>query len=307
MRYYSLFIKISVLFLLSAISTSFSLKPDTSDYKIKPNYYALMYKEFKITTDDNLDLNLWLYPSQIKPQNDSIEFYYKNKNITKKFNYSSYDTPTIIICNGDGGNMSHLLGLAINYCTRGYNVITFDWRGYGKSDYFPIDTNYVVIEEFIKDYNAVVNFIINNKSLNQNKLGAFGFSTGAFFTYAAALSNPEIKAIAIRGIFTDYASTIQRLIKINPNDTYDFPKSIDNYSPLKTWHKFTKPIFLIVGEYDIITPPSESQIIYKNINSINKKIWIVEDAKHGGINAPEAVKEEQFYKRTINFFNKHLN
>ena len=59
---------------------------------------------------------------------------------------------TILICNGDAGNKSYYqLFLAGQFTSRGYHVATFDWRGFGASDPFPMDPDYL-FQEMLEDY-----------------------------------------------------------------------------------------------------------------------------------------------------------
>lgn len=64
--------------------------------------------------------------------------------------------PTLIICNGDAGNMSYMqIDLAAVYAANGYNVVTFDWRGFGDSTEFEMNKDYLCYTEMLLDYEAV--------------------------------------------------------------------------------------------------------------------------------------------------------
>ena len=296
------------LILFSLLKIGFALKPDTT-YSLKPEIYGLMYKDYKVKTKDNYLINVWFYPAQKALSNDSMRYYFNKKTEIRPFKLSNDNKkPTIIICDGDAQNMSNpLLSFAYMYCTNGFNVITFDWRGFGKSQYFPIDTNYLVYSEFITDYLAVIDFSTKIETVDENRIGVFGFSTGAFLSYAVAYKSDKVKAIIARGIFTDYASIKANLIKNNPKKTYLlYPKNIDKFSPRHTWNDFSKPIFLIVGDLDETTPKKNSIEIISNVKSNVRELWIVKNAKHGGINAPEIVENKLFIKKTVRFFNENL-
>ena len=184
------FISIILLVLLAGNSL-FCLKPDTTDYKINPNRLGLMYKEYDVESTEGHILKAWFYPAQHKLPHDSIISYsYNNK--SRPYTIPSGKHPTIIIANGDGGNMSNLVSYAFQFCTEGFNVITFDWRGFGKSSYFPTDTNDLVYKEYIVDYNAVVDFALEHDFVDKDKIGVLGFSTGAFLSYAIAHKRHEI-------------------------------------------------------------------------------------------------------------------
>lgn len=286
----------------------YCLKPEVG-YRWKPNIWGLMFTEYDIVTTDNYRLKAWFYPKQEALSKDSIQYYLEAKTMIRPYKIeTTAKHPTIVICNGDSGNMSYLLNFAKAFSTNGYNVLTFDWRGFGESQTFPIDTNYLVYNEFLTDFDAAIEFVKTLPTVDTAQIGVYGFSTGAFLSYATACKRKDIKAIIARGLFTDYKSIIQHLKTIKPHDTFLLPteKDIDEHSPRKTWHRFSKPIFLIVGENDDITPKDNSVEILRNVNSMVRELWIVKDAEHGGAKSPEFVNLPMFIKRTTRFFNENL-
>ena len=302
MKYFKISLLILLLLILQKV---YGLKPDTT-YHWKPEIYGLMYKEYKVKTDDNYLINVWFYPAQESLSNDSMRYYFDKKSELRTYDISNEKKPTIIVCNGDAGNMAQLLSFAYIFSTNGFNVITFDWRGFGESQSFPIDTNMLVYTEFLSDYNAVVDDAVNLETVNKDKIGVFGFSTGGFLSFAIANQRTEIKAIIARGIFTDYEKVTPLINKRDLNDIHYYPKDIDKYSPKENWNKFTKPIFLIVGENDKRTPKENSIEIISRVQSEIRELWIVKEASHGGKLAPEIIENELFIKKSIRFYNENL-
>lgn len=296
-----------VLFLFFQFQTSFALKPDTTSYAYSPSIYGLIYKDISPKTVDAYTLSAWFYPAQEVLAEDSMRYYFNNRLEHRPYEASKGKKPTIIICDGDASNLSRLpFSLAFHYSTQGFNVITFDWRGFGESQAFPTDTNMLVYTEYIKDYNAVIDYAITMEEVDADKIGVYGFSAGAFLSFGIATERKEVKAIAGRGIFTDYKSTVRRLILNDPNDTYIIPDGIDQYSPRENWNHFSKPIFLIVGEDDTTTPKEESIEIISKVQSEVRELWIVKGAKHGGASAPEILNSEEFTNKIVRFFNENL-
>ncbi len=300
--------KLIFLFLVFFLQFSgYCLKPLTS-YPWKPCIRGLMYKEYDFRTADNYVLKAWFYPAQEALSDDSVKYYLNKKTEIRPYKINSaVKHPTTILCNGDAANMSYSSGIANKYCTNGYNVLTFDWRGFGESQTFPIDTNYLVYNEFLTDYDAAVDFVKTIPTVDTTKIGVFGYSTGAFLSYATAFKRKEIKAIVVRGIFTDYETTAKHLNELKPNDIWELPDKIDEFSPANTWSQFTKPIFLIVGENDKVTPKENSLKILANIHSSIRELWIVKNAEHGGVKGPESIDFPLFIKKTLRFFNENLN
>ena len=146
---------LTLIFTLS-FSLSFGMKP-AKDYVYTPKEFGFSYKELKIKTIDNFEINTW--------------------DITPK---STAKNTTIIICGTDAGNMSYFIGQALNLANEGYNVITFDYRGYGHSQDFKVDTiNLLFHNEFLLDFEAVIEHA--KKLYPKNKVGSLGFSMGGYF------------------------------------------------------------------------------------------------------------------------------
>jgi uncharacterized protein len=150
--------KLPVLILIFTFSLSFcfGMKPQ-KEYVYTPKDFGFSYKELKVKTIDNFEINTW-----------DISTKSTSKNIT------------IIICGTDAGNMSYFLSQALNLANEGFNVITFDYRGFGHSQDFKVDTtNLLFHNEFLLDFEAVVGHA--KKLYPKNKIGSLGFSMGGYF------------------------------------------------------------------------------------------------------------------------------
>lgn len=74
--------------------------------------------------------------------------------------------------------------------------------------------------------------------------------------------------------------------------------------PVEIAGKFLKPVFLIVGGKDNRTLVWMSEkIISLFPSSIKSELWIVENAGHGGNEAPEWVEMEKFVNKGVSFLN----
>lgn len=145
-----------ILPLLLIVNVCVAIKPDRN-YVGNPQQFGFEYKEAQIKTSDNFLINTW----DIKPKKEN-----KNK-------------VTVILCGTDAGNMSYLISQSLNLANLGYNVICFDYRGFGKSQDFKIDTTLLFHQEFLLDFNTAVEYA--KQLYPNNKIGTFGFSMGAYF------------------------------------------------------------------------------------------------------------------------------
>lgn len=149
---------ISIFACILTCYSSFAIKP-TKNYIGYPDQYDFKYTESQIKTPDNICINLWdILPNKENPNNGI----------------------TIVICGTDAGNMSYLLAQSLNLADRGFHVISFDYRGFGKSDNFKIDSTLLFCNEFLIDLETTLNFA--KKKYPKNKIGTLGFSMGGYFS-----------------------------------------------------------------------------------------------------------------------------
>ena len=290
----------SVLLGIFLYFNALAIKPERG-YKAKPENWGLIYKEFKVKTKDNLKINCWFIPNQIITDSS-----YNDKAIKKVYKYDGITRPTLVICNGDAGNMTYLVSIAFNLCSYGYNICLFDWRGFGESDDWKMDSNYFCYPEFLTDYDAVIDAMIDLPEVDNTKIGVFGFSTGAYLSFAETYKRKEIKCFVGRGLMTEFTPLKEYWDKKRPERQCVIPEEYPKeYYPINISKTLLKPIFLIVGELDEITPRWMSETIYKNLQG-PKNLWVVQGAEHGGGNGPEWKNIKDFSLHVITFLRKYL-
>lgn len=285
--------------LLNLKVVGYSLKP-LKEYRIKPNQLGLIYKELNIITSDSLMLKAWFFPAQDTISNEMFLSYYNNPRDRKYV--AKQNVPTIIICNGDWGNMSYITNYAYEITTKGFNVVLFDWRGFGESDDWDIDEDFLCYSEFLTDYNAVIDYVLKMEEVNPNKMGLFGFSTGAYLSFAIAAMRNDIKAVVTRGLITSFDDVIPILNKISPQKKIKIPNNYpQELLPINCAKYIKSNVLLVVGQKDNRTPVIMSEKIFQLLEG-KKKLIIVPGAGHGGKNAPEWVMKD-FFKELKIFYN----
>ncbi len=292
--------------------SALALKPDRI-YLARPADYGMMYREMVFTTSDSLNIKAWFYPAQDTAgiANELIGRYLPVPTELKRSArpYAVPDNrprPTIIVCPADAGNMQFLIFYAYHLCTRGFNVLTFDWRGFGESSDWPIDPDQLSYTEFLLDYQAVLDGIKKLPEVDSTQIGLFGYSTGAYLSFAMAAQRHDISALACRALMTTFTDLLN---VISPLDTArhfkappDYPSQLE---PLHAAEQLKIPVLLIVGEKDNRTPVWMSEQVYNKLTSA-KELWIVPGAEHGGMKGPESYNYPEFFVRLAEFFQKYL-
>ncbi len=213
---------------------------------------------------------------------------------------------TIVICPGDAGNMSFSILYAYNLFTRGFNVFTFDWRGFGESDYWLVDPDHLIHTEFLTDYEAALNYLVTRPETDSSRIGLLGFSTGAYMSFAMADRRDDISALAARAIITSFDDLLPILEQLDPDRAWQAPEGYpDSLLPINAATDISIPVLLVVGEEDERTPVWMSQKVC-DLLAGSGELWIVEGAGHGERAAPEMVAYDRFFERIADFYRQHL-
>lgn len=294
--------------LFSGIGNCHAIIPDTV-YIRKPESMGLIYKNLEVITNDGYKIETWFFPAQSPLSEGELRDLNGNRRT-----YETQDEtkrPTIIVCNGDAGNMSYFqLYLAKSWTSRGFNVVTFDWRGFGKSSPFAMDRNYLCYTEMLEDYRAVVRTTSEQEEVLNGAIAVVGWSTDAYLSMITAYTDDLVNAFVGRSLPTDFDDFIPLVMKYK-NKTRnellvpeDFPTEL---MPVHIAPEFGKPLFLIVGENDFRTPVWMSRKIIESVpGTTPKELMIVENAAHGGKEDPILIAFDDFIKRTSDFLMANL-
>lgn len=295
---------VSILLVILSLNV-LAIKPQ-KEYGIRPENYALIYKDLNVVTDDGLKIKTWFFPAQDSITKD--EWYKAANNPVRKEYTTKYDLPkpTIVICDGDAGNMMYLIQFAKELVGFGYNVVTFDWRGFGESDSWETNEDFLVYPEYLLDYKAVISEVSKQDEVDKDRIGLFGFSTGAYLSFATFYKQPEIKAFVGRGLLTDLKSAVDSIKQVIPDKRIIIPEDYpENLMPINIASRIDRPCFLVVGELDNRTPPSMSITIFNNLKG-EKQLWVVNNATHGGATGPEFIDFKKFMTQLRTFYDLNL-
>ena len=147
----------------------YALNPSKT-YAATPADYGMDYKEVSIETSDKLMLKGWFFNSKANP------------------------CKTIILSDDGDGNMSDMIEIASNFLSLGYNVLTYDYRGYGQSADFQINTKFYIYSQFEKDLNAAVDFVIKYHSTCKI-IHLYGLGIGAGLSIGVGANRREVTKV----------------------------------------------------------------------------------------------------------------
>ena len=240
-----------VAFLMLAIQ-GYAMKPK-SDYIVTPDSLGMKYKELQLTTTDNSKINTWVMRPDKKKDNKTV----------------------MVVAYGDAMNMSYWVEQCLYFVQAGFTVITFDYRGFGHSSPFALDTNQLYYNEFALDLESVVRYA--RSEFKGCKVGVRALSMGTVTATIAYSSTPFDYFIG-DSFVCDPLAMQDRLLKITGRSSA-IPKDAGQYTA--SLNKINIPTLVFSGTKDENTPLNESKAIVAG--HANRKLVTYEGGHLQGI------------------------
>ena len=205
---------------------------------------------------------------------------------------------TVLHLHGNAGNMTgHFLHVAW-LPGQGWNVLCFDYRGYGDSE------GTVTREGTIADAHAALDYLLSRDDVDHTRIVAFGQSLGGAIGIVLAATRPEVKGLAVDGAFDSYRRIAAWHIRHNPlllAVGWWVPSLAmsDDHTPIDHVGQIApRPLFVMHGDNDHVVDPRMARRLYDAANE-PKSIWMVEGADHYGALQEH---EDEAQSRLIQFF-----
>lgn len=219
---------------------SFGIRPDTN-YVSTPKELGLNIDTKFLETKDGYKIASWFFPSMAE-----------SKNIT------------VIISYGDAGNMSYWSNIAVGLAHNGFDVITYDYRGFGESSHFTMDKNVLYYKEFLNDLESSITLAkLNNPN---NKICLMGLSMGSIISMLY-LNSPEANNISYYiGEGHIYSPELIEERLRNKEKSLILPKDNINWKNFYSGIKI--PFMLFCGSDDILWKEEDINIIISDNKNI---------------------------------------
>lgn len=217
--------KTIILFLLLlSTSAAMAIRPER-EYRFTPDMRGLKYTEYQITTPDNYKINVWEYamPDSVKTMR------------------------TVIIAGSDAGNMGYSIWHAYALLRQGIRVITFDYRGFGKSSDFTFNKDFLFHHEYAVDLDSVIESI--REKYPSNSIGVFGFSMG---TYISLIKKQKTDFLIAEGFYNDPITVVER-IKERKDETVLLPPRTQTVKRVKN------PVLIFCADTDKTTTTADAR------------------------------------------------
>lgn len=236
--------------LLAGCVQSMFYYPDNVRYET-PDVLGMRYEPVQFTSADGTRLSGWFLPAADR----------KNPKEAKG---------TVVHFHGNAQNMSTHWRFVAWLPKQDYNVLVFDYRGYGQSEGKPEPKG------VFEDSNAALNYVRSRQDVDPERLFVFGQSLGGTNAIAVVGSGNRagVKAAAIESTFYSYSSIANDKFKgagLLVSDEYAASKYVAAVSPI--------PLLFIHGTADQVIPVEHSKRLLADARE-PKRLIEVQGAGH---------------------------
>jgi len=199
----------------------------------------MYFRDVTLTTADGLELSAWYVPAN-KP-----------------------NAPSILLTHGLLASKWGMMSLMPWLHEAGYNVMTFDFRGHGRSDKRPT----TIGPEEVRDVQAALDWL-ETEGVGERVAG-LGMSLGAAALVNTAIQDDRLDALILDSLFADWGDTdFAKGYRLSPDWLVPGVPDPEDLMP-----QIHVPVFIIHGTADILTHEYHAYRLYEAANE-PKEIWI---------------------------------
>lgn len=244
----------------------------THDEPATPATWGFKFEEVGFNSGDGTPLHGWFIPSR-----------------------GAKAKGTVVFSHGNAGSLGHHLGFVLWFAEAGFNVLTYDYRGFGKSG------GSVGRRGMINDVKAAFTYVSKRADLDANRIVSYGHSLGGAQSVTAIGEAPVkgLRAVIIDGAFASYR-TMARVIGGRLGESL----VTDDLAPKDFVSKISPvPLLVVHGSNDIVVPVSQGRQLFRNAAE-PKTMFEVKDGSHGDSLARD---QGAFRKRVIAWLETRLD
>lgn len=224
----------------------------TRDEPSTPATWGLKYEPIDFKSGDGTPLHGWFIPA-------------KNKT-------AQTAKATIVFSHGNAGSISYHLGFCTWFAEAGYNVILYDYRGFGKSG------GSVDRRGMIDDVKAAFAYAFKRPDIDSKRIISYGHSLGGAQSVTALGESPVkgLRAIIIDGAFASYLAMARAL-----GGQLGASLVSDELAPKDYVGKLAPvPLLVVHGTRDEVVPVAQGLQLYQSAGQ-PKTLFEVKSGRHG--------------------------
>lgn len=228
------------------------------DISVTPKAFGIGFEEINFRTRDGVSLSGWFVPCT-RPK------------------------ASVLFCHGNAGNVSALLDVIKTYHRAGYEVLVFDYRGYGKSEGKPDEKG------TYEDVYAAWSWLVSKGRRPENIIVSGQSLGGAVAAWLASKEN--CGALVLESVFSSindlgaevYPFIPVRLLSKFGYDTAKYVKSVKC------------PVLVVHSRCDEMVPFKHGKKIYESANEPKEFLEIKGSHNDGYLESKDMYEEELFY------------
>lgn len=221
----------------------------THDEPATPANWGHRYRQVNIISKDGTRLNGWWIESKTQPSRG-----------------------TVVFSHGTAGSMGHHLGFVMWLAKAGYDVLMYDYRGYGKSQG---NTDRLGM---VQDAHAALVFAGTQNKAIDHKVISYGHSLGGAKSVVAIAENKPAK---VRAVITDATFASYRDMALVLGGKLAADLVTDELSPVDEIAKISPlPLLIIHGNKDPVVPLAQGQKLFEAAKK-PKTMFKVKEGGHG--------------------------
>lgn len=268
--------KLVILSIVCVLMTnlSFALNPSRT-YKQRPDKYNMEYQEVKVKTEDGAELNAWYFPTEKK------------------------NAELVLISHNGEGNMADYLR-RVDQFRSNYNVVIYDYRGFGESSEFEIDNNMYIYPHFQSDFLAMVDYC---RAKYTSQFHLYGWGIGAGLSLGIGYHRQEVKKIIADTPFFSMEDLENKFGSWDEPMEVPFAGYDKKYEPIyaldEAPNSRLQGILLIIGSNDPLYSPDDMKSLQQKQKKLIEKDVLVVEGSDGKDNFKK--NKAAYFKRISEF------
>lgn len=160
-------------------------------------------------------------------------------------------TADILLCHGNGGNIGDRLIDAQLLAGAGFNLLLFDYRGYGPSSGRPHE------EGTYRDAAAARDVLLRQPECDASRVVYLGESLGGAIALALAVETAPPRGLVLQSTFTSLRAVAHHHYPVIPSAVVP-----DAYPSIRRIGQLRAPVLVLHGDRDEVVPLSEGRALY---------------------------------------------
>ncbi len=221
-----------------------------------PRDFGLQHEDVFFETSDGLRLHGWWLPSQKDARGTVLHFH------------------------GNAANVTNHVAAVAWLPPRGFNVLVWDYRGFGRSE------GSVTRAGTVKDGHAALDYVLSRTDVDPQRVFLYGQSLGGAVGLVVAAERKELRAVVAEATFGDYRA----IATLHARRRFRLPQPLagwlagrlisDGYDPIDTIDQLApRPLLVIAASADDICYPELSAALYAAAPE-PKEYLLVDGAAH---------------------------